>query len=49
MMHKSATQNQSPRRPVEGIHPLDESFDFSRWASLVRRQMVASLQKRAEK
>ncbi|MGP1381947.1 MAG: hypothetical protein ACTS2F_00215 [Thainema sp.] len=39
-----STRSQS--RAGQGIHPLDDSFDFSQWAQLVRQQMIASIQKR---
>lgn len=38
------TRSQSGSR--QDIHPMDDSFDFSQWAQLVRQQMMASIHKR---
>jgi hypothetical protein len=43
-------QNQQKDKPVEGLFSLNsDRFNFDLWASEVRRQMLASLQKRAVK
>lgn len=47
MVHSSNSRStRSQSRSDQGIYPLDDSFDFSQWAQLVRRQMMDSIQKR---